>query len=57
MLFCRLIVGVTEMVKRPAFALHQVLNFLESLFDDDVHAKRVYSLANATPPCVSIDVA
>lgn len=36
------------MVKRPAFALHQVLNFLESLFDDDVHAKRVYSLANAT---------
>ena len=30
--------------------LSEVENFIEELFEDDMHAKRVESLANATAP-------
>jgi hypothetical protein len=36
------------MTKRATLAFNDVHRFMESLFADDVHAKRVYSLANAT---------
>ncbi len=36
------------MVKRTPFNFHQVHEFLESLYAEDMHAKRVLSFANAT---------
>lgn len=36
------------MAKRKSFRFKDVHGFLQSLFGEDVHAKRVYSLANAT---------
>ena len=36
------------MAKRPAFAFNDVHRFMTTLFAEDMHAKRVYSLANAT---------
>ena len=36
------------MAKRACFQFKDIHGFLDALFRDDVHAKRVYSLANAT---------
>ena len=36
------------MGKGASFRFNQVHRFMRSLFDEDLHAKRVYSLANAT---------
>jgi len=36
------------MAKRCGFQLQDIHRFLSALFGEDVHAKRVYSLANAT---------
>ena len=36
------------MAKRSGFRFKDIHGFLQSLFDEDMHAKRVYSLANAT---------
>ena len=36
------------MAKRLGFRFKDIHGFLDSLFGDDMHAKRVYSLANAT---------
>jgi hypothetical protein len=36
------------MSARTQIGINGVLNFLESLFEGDVHAMRVYSMANAT---------
>ncbi len=35
------------MAERPRFQLDDIHGFLQSLFGEDIHAKRVYSLANA----------
>lgn len=36
------------MTKRAAVKFNDVHSFMESIYQDDVHAKRVYSLSNAT---------
>lgn len=36
------------MAKRVGFRFKDIHGFLQALFGDDLHAKRVYSLANAT---------
>jgi len=36
------------MAKRPEFRFKDIHGFLQSLFGEDMHAKRVYSLANGT---------
>ena len=36
------------MAKRPEFRFNDIHGFLQSLFGEDMHAKRVLSLANAT---------
>ena len=36
------------MAKRTAVKFDDVHSFTESIYQDDVHAKRVYSMANAT---------
>ena len=41
------------MAKRAAVAFKDVHRFMDSLFAVDVHAKRVYSLANATLGVIS----
>jgi hypothetical protein len=40
--------GGKTMAKRKSFRFKDVHGFLQCLFGEDVHAKRVYSLANAT---------
>ena len=34
--------------KQPPFRFHDIFQFMSSLYAEDLHAKRIYSLANAT---------
>jgi hypothetical protein len=34
--------------KQPPFRFHDIFQFMSSLYEQDLHAKRIYSLANAT---------
>jgi len=36
------------MARRPSFQFNDIHRFMQSLYGEDLHAKRVYSLANAT---------
>ena len=40
--------GICTMAKRAALGFNDIHHFVSSLFEQDMHAKRVYSLANAT---------